>query len=89
MPRSYFCNGYIMVDNEKMSKSKGNFYTLEDMIEMQGADASRVGMADAGDTHEDANFVTDICDKSILRLNAFENWFDELLKRPMRKDDHL
>jgi len=46
-------------------------------------------MADAGDTHEDANFVTDICDKSILRLNAFENWFDELLKRPMRNEDHL
>jgi len=90
LPKSYFCNGYIKVDNEKMSKSKGNFYTLEDMINLYGADASRIGMADSGDSHEDANFETDICDKSILRLNAFETFMDDnMYKKQIRTEAHL
>ena len=28
-PRSYFVNGYILVDGDKMSKDKGNFFTIE------------------------------------------------------------
>jgi leucyl-tRNA synthetase len=32
MPKSYFCNGYVSIDGEKMSKSAGNFYTLEEII---------------------------------------------------------
>jgi leucyl-tRNA synthetase len=28
MTRSYFCNGYIMLNSQKMSKSTGNFLTL-------------------------------------------------------------
>jgi len=27
MTRGYYCNGYILVDGQKMSKSKGNFLT--------------------------------------------------------------
>lgn len=29
MTRSYFCNGYLVLDNKKMSKSTGNFMTLK------------------------------------------------------------
>ena len=29
MPQGYFCNGHVMVDAKKMSKSEGNFMTLE------------------------------------------------------------
>jgi len=32
MPKGYFCNGYVNVDDEKMSKSKGNFLTIQDVI---------------------------------------------------------
>lgn len=28
-PRAFRCNGHVMVDAEKMSKSRGNFLTLE------------------------------------------------------------
>lgn len=31
-PRSYFLNGYILVNGEKMSKEKGNFFTIHDML---------------------------------------------------------
>jgi len=32
MPKAYYVNGHVMVDAEKMSKSKGNFITLLDSI---------------------------------------------------------
>ena len=60
MTRGYFCNGYILVDGEKMSKSKGNFLTVSDLIENYGADASRITLADCGDTLDDANFLREI-----------------------------
>jgi len=28
-PRSYFMNGYVLVNGEKMSKEKGNFLTID------------------------------------------------------------
>ena len=56
-PRSYYCNGYINVEGEKMSKSKGNFITLNQAIEEYGADAARIACAMAGDSINDANFT--------------------------------
>lgn len=56
MPKAYFCNGYVNVDDQKMSKSTGNFLTIEDVIKMYGADPTRMAIATAGDTLDDANF---------------------------------
>lgn len=44
-PRSYFCNGYVNVDGEKMSKQKGNFKTIDELVRDVGADATRFGCA--------------------------------------------
>ena len=44
-PKSIFCNGWILVNGEKMSKSKGNFFTMEDIIKKYGADAVRISLA--------------------------------------------
>jgi leucyl-tRNA synthetase len=48
--RSYFCNGYLNLNNDKMSKSTGNFLTLRECIEKFGTDATRLALADGGDT---------------------------------------
>lgn len=79
MPRGVFCNGYILVNGEKMSKSKGNFYSLLDIIRDYGCDASRIALADCGDTLDDANFVTEIADSSVNRLFSFENFLKILI----------
>lgn len=42
-----------MVNGEKMSKSKGNFFTLADIIDKYSADCVRVAAANCGDTMED------------------------------------
>lgn len=56
MTRGYFCNGYLMINNMKMSKSTGNFMTIRQCINKYGTDASRLALADSGDTLDDANF---------------------------------
>jgi leucyl-tRNA synthetase len=47
-PRGIYCNGHVMVDAEKMSKSKGNFLMLLECVENYTADATRFALADAG-----------------------------------------
>ncbi|KAF9605934.1 hypothetical protein IFM89_021082 [Coptis chinensis] len=45
-PRGFHCNGHIMLNSEKMSKSTGNFWTLRQAIEEFSADATRFSLAD-------------------------------------------
>lgn len=77
LPRGYFLNGWILVDGEKMSKQKGNFILMYDMVERYGADASRVMLACAGDGLADANAVLDEADKAVLKITTFESWLKE------------
>jgi leucyl-tRNA synthetase len=79
IPKSFFCNGWVLVDNKKMSKSMGNFYTLKDMCKNFGADASRIALANAGDTLNDANVCLKEIDEAILKLSALEMWIKDKL----------
>jgi len=80
MPKSIYCNGWMIINGEKMSKSTGNFLTLKDCIEKFGVDATRFTLADAGDGLDDANFETDVANASILKLFTFEKWIQENMK---------
>lgn len=80
-PRGYFCNGHILVDGEKMSKSLGNFLTMKQVIEAYGADATRVALADAGDSLEDANFVKKSADTAVLRLYTLHEWIADVIAK--------
>jgi leucyl-tRNA synthetase len=70
-PRSIYCNGHILIDGKKMSKSAGNFVTLSDAVDTYTADGARMAFADAGDSLDDANFVTEIASGMILKLTTF------------------
>ena len=69
-PRAMYANGHILVDAEKMSKSKGNFIMLHEGVRDYGADAVRFACADAGDTAEDANFARTTANAAILSLTT-------------------
>ena len=79
-PKSMFCNGHVQVDAEKMSKSKGNFITMEGAMELWGSDATRFACADAGDGILNANYDRIIADRAILTLTTELEWVGDVLK---------
>lgn len=79
-PRSLRVNGHLLLNGEKMSKSTGNFLTLNDAVKKYGADATRVALADAGDAIEDANFEESVANQIILRLHTLKEWCEEVFK---------
>ncbi|KAK1754414.1 leucine--tRNA ligase, cytoplasmic [Echria macrotheca] len=79
-PRSVRANGHLQLNGEKMSKSTGNFMTLDEVVKKYGADAARVALADAGDGISDSNFVEDVADNTILRFYNNKEWIEEVIK---------
>lgn len=77
LPKGIFCNGWVLVDGEKMSKSKGNFLLVGDVCESVGADVLRLALANAGDSLDDANVEMKSTDKVLLKLATLEGWMQE------------
>src|SRR3989344_8813436 len=44
-PRAISVNGFVNVEGEKMSKSRGNIIPLKDLINQHGADMVRINIA--------------------------------------------
>lgn len=77
-PKAMRCNGFLMLNSEKMSKSLGNFRTLRQATEEFSADATRFALADSGDLLDDANFAFDTANSAILRLTKEITWMKEV-----------
>lgn len=76
---SVYANGHLCINGEKMSKSKGNFITLRQMMDRVPTDIIKMALALAGDGLDDASL-------EIKEVNAFvENMHCEI--RHMR--EHL
>ena len=73
-PLSMRANGHILLNGQKMSKSKGNSLTLRQAVEKFGADATRLALADSGDGIEDANFEEKNANANILRIHTLLSW---------------
>ncbi|MEW5307124.1 MAG: hypothetical protein WDW36_009540 [Sanguina aurantia] len=78
-PKSLRCNGHLLLNSDKMSKSTGNFKTLTEAIQEYSADAMRWALADAGDGMDDANFETTTANAAILRMTRELVWTEEML----------
>jgi len=68
-----------MLNGDKMSKSTGNFYTMRQGVDAFSADGMRVALADAGDSIDDANFVSASADSALLRMFTLLQWLEEVL----------
>eukprot|EP00923_Selenidium_pygospionis_P038391 GHVN01066984.1.p1 GENE.GHVN01066984.1~~GHVN01066984.1.p1 ORF type:complete len:963 (+),score=79.61 GHVN01066984.1:2247-5135(+) len=78
-PKGFFCNGYVLVDSQKMSKSVGNFITIKEAVDTLSADATRVALADAGDTLDDANFSRDTANTAIMKLYLLDDFVQHVI----------
>lgn len=83
-PRGVRVNGHLTLNGEKMSKSTGNFLTLQELVAKYGSDASRIAMADAGDGIGDCNLEEDVADNNILRLYNLREWCEEMVQADLR-----
>lgn len=67
LPKKVFAHGWILFDNDKMSKSKGNVYYPEPIIETLGADALRYFILREFSFGSDGNFTIE---KLVQRYNS-------------------
>ena len=69
-PKSIGVNGWVKVDNQKMSKSLGNVIPLREMYKKFGADVSRLTILNGGEKSEDPNWDSNFADSL---SSKFEN----------------
>ena len=60
-----------------MSKSTGNFLTINDCIDLYGADATRIVLADSGNSLDDSTFHKESADAKVKWLSTFHFWAEK------------
>ncbi|KAF7132898.1 hypothetical protein RHSIM_Rhsim09G0006800 [Rhododendron simsii] len=78
-PRGFRCNGHLMLNSKKMSKSTGNFMMLREAIKKFSASATRFAIADAGDGMDDANFAFETANPAVLKLTKELSWMEGVI----------
>lgn len=76
--RYWMHNGYITVDNVKMSKSKGNFFTVRDIRKEYSGEVIRFFLL-SGHYRGPINFSRDLMEQAKSGLARIQNCKDELL----------
>ena len=75
--RFWMHNGYINVDNRKMSKSLGNFFTVREVAKVYGYEPIRYLMI-SSQYRSPVNYSTDIIEQSKNALERIHNCFKDL-----------
>ena len=86
-PKGFAVNGWVLVDGEKMSKSKGNFFTLKELVKNYSADVVRFTLCNAGEGLDDPNWELSFAETAGKKL---ENWLSFVKKNrgKGRKESH-
>lgn len=90
-PHAFTINGMQQINGKKMSKSKGNYITIQDAIDKYSADAVRVALMDGNEGMEDPDWTEQTTLVWRNKLNSFyslvENNYDKGVKRKKEKID--
>ncbi len=87
-PKGIGVNGWVRVDGQKMSKSKGNMIPLREMADVFGADPSRITILSGGEGLDDPNWDSSFAKMIGSKLLGFSNFAEEHYGkgRPDRKE---
>ncbi|MBW2995200.1 class I tRNA ligase family protein, partial [Candidatus Woesearchaeota archaeon] len=88
-PKGYEVNGRVMINNEKMSKSKGNFFTIRQMYEKHGADAVRIAAANAIEGLDDGNYEISFIDTAKRKLQEFHDFAKSNYNKGRKEKLHI
>jgi len=78
-PKGIAVNGYVNVENEKMSKSKGNIIPFRNLIEEFGPDFVRLNIVTSSEGMDDANWASENVSGFTSRLNAIAQAVEEVI----------
>lgn len=79
---------FLLVDGEKMSKSKGNYYTVRDLVEGRNVDPIALRLAlMVVPYNKNLNFTLQGLDDATKNINRFRDC-REYVERAQGKDDH-
>lgn len=84
-PKAMGINGYVNVEGEKMSKSKGNIIPLRNMIDQFGADLTRINIIPSAEGIEDADWRSENIKGYRARLELLSDIVSEIKKSGKRK----
>jgi leucyl-tRNA synthetase len=87
LPRSYYINGYLLLNGEKMSKHTGNFLTMRGAIDKYGVNATRFALA-SNDGIEDGDFCTKLAESAILKLCGEHEWIVHNIPKCMSGNEY-
>ncbi|TAL51615.1 MAG: leucine--tRNA ligase, partial [Nanoarchaeota archaeon] len=76
-PRGFSVNGFVTVDGEKMSKSKGNIILMRQMAKEFGPDPSRFTIISGGEYLDDANWDSELARSMKPRLQKLYDFITE------------
>ena len=79
-PKGFSVNGWLLVNGEKMSKSKGNFFTIRQILEKYPSDAARASLMVGGEGLDDPNFSFENTASISEKLEQFYNFVKENYK---------
>ncbi|MEM2694246.1 MAG: leucine--tRNA ligase, partial [Archaeoglobaceae archaeon] len=83
LPRAIAINGYVSLEGQKMSKSKGPLLTMKKALEIYGADVTRLYILHSAEYDSDADWKSREIDGLALNLQRFfalvkENYLKEI-----------
>ena len=85
-PKGFSVNGWLLVNGEKMSKSKGNFFTIREMLNKYPADVVRTSLILGGEAMDDPNFDFTNAESFKKKLQQFYNLTLEKYKKIEKTD---
>jgi len=87
-PRSFSVNGWLLVNGEKMSKSKGNFFTIRQMLEKFPADVTRISLMLGGEGLDDPNFDFTNAENIQSKIKQWYNFAIANYKKAKKKEEN-
>lgn len=87
-PRGISVNGYVMLNGKEMSKSKGNYISMEKAIQLIGSDALRLSLLTLADGLDDPDWSVEKGINAIHKLNSIYNLYKEVFSTEQVNCNH-
>ena len=85
-PRALAVNGFVSLEGQKMSKSKGPILTLESAVSEYGADITRMYILSTAEQTQDADWQTAGVDSARRQVDRFYYFARDLIRSEERSD---